>query len=74
MATEGGGWFNRARGGRDDAPAPMTVTAMPRATPSDASGARGLAPESRGHMRSIIALPNPEHDTWVAPGMSRAKS
>jgi hypothetical protein len=25
-------------------------------------------------MRSIMALPNPEHETWVAPGMSRAKS
>src|SRR6476660_2836626 len=25
------------------------------------------------YMRSIMALPNPEHETWVAPGMSRAK-
>jgi hypothetical protein len=26
------------------------------------------------HMRSIIAWPNPEHDTCVAPCISRAKS
>ena len=28
----------------------------------------------RGHIRSIIALPKPEHETWVAPCISRAKS
>ncbi len=26
------------------------------------------------YMRSIIAFPKPEHDTCVAPGISRAKS
>ena len=26
------------------------------------------------HMWSIITWPKPEHDTWVAPSMSRAKS
>src|SRR6516165_297388 len=26
------------------------------------------------YIRSIMALPKPEQDTWVAPGMSRAKS
>jgi hypothetical protein len=26
------------------------------------------------YIRSIIALPKPEQETWVAPGMSRAKS
>src|SRR5258705_13880730 len=41
---------------------------------------RNRAPRDRGrvahwhYMRSIMALPKPEHDTWVDPGMSRAKS
>jgi len=26
------------------------------------------------YIRSIMALPKPEQETWVAPGMSRAKS
>ena len=26
------------------------------------------------YIRSIMALPKPEQDTWVAPGISRAKS
>jgi hypothetical protein len=26
------------------------------------------------HMLSIITWPKPEHDTWVAPSISRAKS
>ena len=29
---------------------------------------------SGGYIRSIMALPNPEQETWVAPGMRRAKS
>ena len=32
---------------------------------------RALAPP---YIRSIMALPKPEHETWVDPGMSRAKS
>ena len=31
----------------------------------------GLKPR---YIMSIITCPNPEHDTWVAPGISRAKS
>ena len=27
-----------------------------------------------GYMWSIITCPNPEHDTWVAPSIKRAKS
>ncbi len=40
------------------------------------SGARGASRESdaRDHMWSIITCPKPEQDTWVAPGISRAKS
>ncbi len=41
--------------------------ARPRARPSDAAWAAA-------YMRSIIALPKPEQDTWVEPCISRAKS
>jgi hypothetical protein len=36
-------------------------------------GTSGDAPGPR-HMWSIITCPKPEHDTWVAPSISRAKS
>jgi hypothetical protein len=32
---------------------------------------KGLEPD---HMWSIMTWPNPEHDTWVAPSIKRAKS
>ncbi len=38
----------------------------PSGTSEDASGP--------AHMWSIITCPKPEHDTWVAPSISRAKS
>jgi hypothetical protein len=31
-------------------------------------------PLERSHIRSIITWPKPEHDTWVAPSIRRAKS
>ena len=35
----------------------------------------GVEPRRRSdYIRSIMALPKPEHDTCVAPGISRAKS
>jgi hypothetical protein len=38
-------------------------------------GRRGGRPPSDGcYIRSIIACPNPEHDTCFAPSISRAKS
>ena len=33
----------------------------------------GAAPNAR-YMLSIITWPKPEHDTWVAPSIRRAKS
>ena len=40
---------------------------------SSRTGAPTDAPGYR-HMWSIITWPKPEHETWVAPGISRAKS
>ncbi len=36
-------------------------------------GTSADVPEPR-HMWSIMTCPKPEHDTWVAPSMRRAKS
>lgn len=33
-----------------------------------------LVARSVCYILSIIALPKPEHETWVAPGIERAKS
>jgi hypothetical protein len=40
------------------------------------AGVRLISPEHAGqtYMFSIITWPNPEHETWVAPSISRAKS
>ncbi len=37
-------------------------------------GAAGIAAAARRYILSIIARPNPEHDTCFAPGINRAKS
>jgi hypothetical protein len=34
----------------------------------------GPKPPAHDHMWSIITWPKPEHDTWVAPSIRRAKS
>ena len=40
------------------------------------AGSRSRRPDRLpdSYIRSIIAFPNPEHDTCVAPGINRAKS
>jgi hypothetical protein len=43
----------------------------PAVRPGAAPGRRAAG---RYYMRSIMALPKPEQDTWVAPGIRRAKS
>ena len=46
--------------------------------PRNSGASRGprIGPAGAGsdHMFSIITCPKPEHDTWVAPSMRRAKS
>jgi hypothetical protein len=76
MAMAGDNRFNDARPTRVDAP-PGAARKAPHRARVDAAALPALAPrrpDLPDYIRSIIALPNPEHDTWVAPGISRAKS
>ena len=77
MATAGAGGSTGREAGAGTTSVPVADIATTRVAAFGclaSAGQRGPAPESRDYMRSIIALPNPEHDTWVAPGISRAKS
>ena len=86
MATGTVKWFNGATAsGRRRAGSPArdltagrrlaaTPDDRPRTTAADASTPRPHAVAMTRYIRSIIALPKPEHDTCVAPGIRRAKS
>src|SRR6185369_15092343 len=53
---------------------PTKKTTVDRTAPSVGFAAGARCSSRAGYIRSIIAFPNPEHETCVDPDISRAKS
>jgi len=59
---------------RTNGPTKKTTLRSPAGIPRSVAVCAARATLALAYIRSIMALPKPEHETWVEPGMSRAKS